>query len=100
MTDADYHRLAFAALSRIEATLDGWLQSDVIDIDSQRTGGLLELTMPTGSKIVVNTQPPLQELSPAATTSSMSMVSGATPRTTPSFSSACRAKPARRPASR
>jgi CyaY protein len=62
MTDADYHRLAFAALSRIEATLDGWLQSDVIDIDSQRTGGLLELTMPTGSKIVVNTQPPLQEL--------------------------------------
>jgi CyaY protein len=62
MTDAEYHRLAFAVLSRIEATLDGWLQSDVIDIDSQRTGGLLELTMPAGSKIVINTQPPLQEL--------------------------------------
>ena len=61
MTDAEYHRLAFAVLSRIEATLDGWLQSDVIDIDSQRTGGLLELTMPAGSKIVINTQPPLQD---------------------------------------
>jgi CyaY protein len=34
----------------------------VIDIDSQRTGGLLELSFPTGSKIVVNTQPPLHEL--------------------------------------
>jgi CyaY protein len=62
MTDAEYHRLASAVLSRVEATLDGWLQSDVIDIDSQRTGGLLELTMPAGSKIVINTQPPLQEL--------------------------------------
>ena len=27
-----------------------------------RTGGLLELAFPNGSKIVVNTQPPLQEL--------------------------------------
>ena len=62
MTDAEYHRQAFAVLSRIEATLDAWLQDDVIDIDSQRTGGLLELTLPAGSKIVINTQPPLQEL--------------------------------------
>mgnify|MGYP006374871523 FL=1 len=62
MTDAEYHRLASAVLSRVEATLDGWLQSDVVDIDSQRTGGLLELTLPSGSKIVINTQPPLQEL--------------------------------------
>lgn len=62
MTDAEYHRLAAAVLSCVEATLDKWLQSDVVDIDSQRTGGLLELTLPAGSKIVINTQPPLQEL--------------------------------------
>jgi CyaY protein len=62
MTDAEYHRQAFAVLARIEATLDTWLQNDVIDIDSQRTGGLLELTLPAGNKIVINTQPPLQEL--------------------------------------
>jgi CyaY protein len=46
----------------VESTLDRWLQDDVIDIDSQRTGGLLELTFPGGSKIVLNTQPPLHEL--------------------------------------
>ncbi len=62
MTDAEYHRQASTVLSRIETTLDGWLQSDVIDIDSQRTGGLLELTLPAGSKIVINMQPPLHEL--------------------------------------
>ena len=62
LTDAEYHRLSAAALARIEATIDRWLQDDVIDIDGQRTGGLLELTFPEGSVVVVNTQPPLQEL--------------------------------------
>ncbi len=62
LTDAEYHRLAVAALARIETVIDRWLQDDVIDIDSQRTGGLLELSFPAGSKIVINTQPPLHEL--------------------------------------
>ena len=62
LSDADFHRLAADALGRIEAQLDRWLQDDVIDIDSQRTGGLLELSFPSGSKIVINTQPPLHEL--------------------------------------
>lgn len=62
LTDAEYRRLTSELLARIEATTDRWLQDDVIDVDSQRTGGLLELSFPGGSKIVVNTQPPLQEL--------------------------------------
>jgi CyaY protein len=62
LTDTEYHALTAAMLGGIEATLDTWLQDDVIDIDAQRTGGLLELALPNGSKIVVNTQPPLQEL--------------------------------------
>jgi CyaY protein len=62
LSDAEYHRLTVAVLARIEATVDRWLQADVIDIDSQRTGGLLELVFPSGSRIVVNTQPPLHEL--------------------------------------
>lgn len=62
LSDADYRRFTSAALERIEATVDRWLQDDVIDIDTQRTGGLLELSFPGGSKIVVNGQPPLQEL--------------------------------------
>jgi CyaY protein len=62
LTDAQYQRLSAEALARIEATIDRWLQDDTIDIDGQRTGGLLELSLPGGSKIVVNTQPPLHEL--------------------------------------
>lgn len=62
LTDAQYLRLAGEVLAHVEATLDRWLQDDVIDIDAHRTGGLLELAFPDGSKIVINTQPPLHEL--------------------------------------
>lgn len=62
LSDADYHAKAHALLARIEAQVDAWLEDDVVDIDSHRTGGLLELSMPGGSKIVINTQPPLQEI--------------------------------------
>ncbi len=62
LSDADYQRIAQAVLSSIESTLDRWLQEDRIDIDSQRTGGLLEMSFPNGSKLIVNTQPPLHEL--------------------------------------
>jgi CyaY protein len=65
LSDADYHAKADALLSRIEAQIDAWLDDDVVDIDTHRTGGLLELSMPgpgAGSKIVINTQPPLQEI--------------------------------------
>lgn len=62
LSDADYLAKAHALLARIEAQIDGWLDDDVVDIDTHRTGGLLELSMPGGSKIVLNTQPPLQEI--------------------------------------
>jgi len=62
LSDADYHRETAALLARIEAAADRWLQDDVIDIDTQRTGGLLDLSFPDGSRIVLNTQPPLHEL--------------------------------------
>lgn len=62
LSDAEFHRLAHAVLAQVEATVDRWLDDDVIDIDSQRTGGLLDLSLPGGSKIILNTQPPLQEL--------------------------------------
>jgi CyaY protein len=62
LSDSEFHRLSHAALAAIETTVDGWLDADIVDIDSQRTGGLLELSLPGGSKIVINTQPPLQEL--------------------------------------
>ena len=66
MTDAEYTRRAHATLAAVETTIDRWLDTDVIDIDTHRTGGLLELSFPGGSKIILNTQPPLQELWMAA----------------------------------
>ncbi|MEY8876031.1 MAG: iron donor protein CyaY [Leptothrix sp. (in: b-proteobacteria)] len=62
MSDADYVRLTSAVLASVEAQVDRWLDADLIDIDSHRTGGLLELSFPGGSKLILNTQPPLQEI--------------------------------------
>ena len=62
LSDADYQRSTAALLASIEAAADRWLQDDVVDIDTHRTGGLLELVFPDDSRIVVNTQPPLQEI--------------------------------------
>ena len=62
LSDTDYLVKAHALLARIESQIDAWLEADVVDIDTHRTGGLLELSLPGGSKIVINTQPPLQEI--------------------------------------
>lgn len=62
LSDAEYRSRTDAVLAAIEATIDRWLQDDVVDIDGSRTGGLLELSFPDRSKIVINTQPPLHEL--------------------------------------
>lgn len=62
LTDAEFHALTNAVLSAVESVVDQWLQDDVVDIDTHRTGGLLELTFPNGSKLILNTQPPLHEL--------------------------------------
>lgn len=62
LSDADYQRETSALLGHVESTADRWLQDDTIDIDTHRTGGLLELSFPNGSKIILNTQPPLQEV--------------------------------------
>ena len=66
LTDGEYHAKTSAVLASVEATVDRFLQDDLIDIDASRTGGLLELGFPDGSKIVLNTQPPLHELWMAA----------------------------------
>lgn len=62
LSDVDYQSKTRAVLDGIEALVDRWLSDDVIDIDSHRSGGLLELSFPNGSKMIINTQPPLQEL--------------------------------------
>lgn len=60
--EASYRAAADAALSRVEAMVDRWLQDDLIDIDSARTGGMLTLTLPDQTQLIINMQPPLHEL--------------------------------------
>ena len=62
ISDSEYKRRTEAVFSAIESAVDRFLDEDVIDIDANRTGGLLELAFPNDSRIVVNTQPPLQEI--------------------------------------
>src|ERR1700712_2378114 len=60
--DTEYQAAAERLLAAIERQSDDWLQQGVIDIDTHRAGSLLELELPDRSKIVVNKQPPLQEI--------------------------------------
>ena len=62
LQDTEYHAAADRLLAAIERQADDWLQQGVIDIDTNRSGGLLELAFPNGSKVVVNKQPPLHEI--------------------------------------
>lgn len=58
MTDSDYLGRAEAVLARIEAALD----EVGADIESERNGNVLTLEFENGSKIIVNLQPPMQEI--------------------------------------
>jgi CyaY protein len=62
LTDTEYTSRTNAVLASVEAAIDAWLEADVVDIDAHRTGGLLEMSFPNGSVIVLNTQPPLHEI--------------------------------------
>jgi len=62
LQDTEYQAAAERVLAAIERQCDAWLQQGVIDIDTSRAGGLVELEFPNGSKIVVNKQPPLHEI--------------------------------------
>ncbi len=62
LSDAEYVTRANAVLASVEASVDAWLEADVVDIDAHRTGGLLEMSFPNRSVIVLNTQPPLHEI--------------------------------------
>lgn len=63
MTDLEYLNLAEAALNTVESECDRLNETTDVDIDNQRTGGLLTLTLGGGGgQIVVNLQKPLQEI--------------------------------------
>jgi CyaY protein len=66
MTDLEYQDLAERALKQIEMACDRINDETDADIDNQRTGGMITLTFPDRSQIIVNLQKPLQEIWMAA----------------------------------
>lgn len=62
MTDFEYSALADALLQHVEASCDRICEGSELDLDSQRSGGMVTLTFPDHSQIVLNKQAPLQEL--------------------------------------
>src|SRR5476649_2694157 len=67
MSESEFLALAEATLTDIEAALDRLNDEDVLDVECSRSGNVLEIEfIDNGSKIIVNSQAPMQELWVAA----------------------------------
>lgn len=66
MTDLEYLDRAEALLASVEASCDRINEDTDADVDNQRVGGMVTLTFPDRSQIIVNLQKPLQEVWMAA----------------------------------
>jgi CyaY protein len=62
MTDPEYMDCAEAALAAIERGCDRINDATDADIDNQRVGGMITITFPNGSQLIINLQKPLQEI--------------------------------------
>ncbi len=62
MTDPEYLDRAEAALAAIEQSCDRINDATDADIDNQRVGGMITITFPDKSQLIVNLQPPLHEI--------------------------------------
>ena len=63
MTETEFLDLAESTLDRIEACFDELNDKDVVDVECKRNGNVLEIEfIANGSKIIVNSQAPLQEM--------------------------------------
>jgi CyaY protein len=58
MQDHEYHELAEATIWAIEAAFE----NTGLDIDSECDGDMLEITFPNRTVMVINKQPPLQQI--------------------------------------
>ncbi len=66
MTDLEYQNLAESVLKAVEAGCDRLNEDLNVDIDNQRTGGMITLTFSSQSQIIINLQKPLHEIWMAA----------------------------------
>jgi CyaY protein len=63
MTESEFLDLAESTLDEIETTFDRLFDQDVVDVECKRNGNVLEIEfVENGSKIIVNSQAPLQEM--------------------------------------
>ena len=63
MTESEFLGLAESTLNRIEQAFDRLFDQDVVDVECKRNGNVLEIEfVDNGSKIIVNSQAPLQEM--------------------------------------
>ena len=66
MTDLEYQNLAENALKAIEIACDRLNDESDVDIDNQRSGGMITLVFANRSQIIINLQKPLHEIWMAA----------------------------------
>jgi CyaY protein len=62
MTDSEFLTLAEQLLQTVESECDRLNEQEGVDIDNQRTGGMVTLAFSDRSQIVVNLQKPLHEV--------------------------------------
>lgn len=66
MTDLEFLDQAEKLLLAVERSCDRINDAGLADVDNQRTGGMVTLTFPNRSQIIINLQKPLQEVWMAA----------------------------------
>ncbi len=63
MSETEFLDLARSTLDTIEHAMDRLNDDDVLDVECKRSGNVLEIEfLRNGSKIIVNSQAPLQEM--------------------------------------
>lgn len=67
MTETEFLREADACLQRVQDIFEQAFENDELDVDCKRSGNVLEIEfVENGSKIIVNSQAPMQEMWVAA----------------------------------
>lgn len=67
MTETEFLDLADATLRKVEDAFDRAFENDTLDVECRRSGNVLEIEfIDNGSKLIVNSQAPMQEMWVAA----------------------------------
>lgn len=66
MTESEFLAVADGIMKQVELQADSWFDDLDIDVEATRNGGVLTLVFDAGAQIVINGQPPLQEMWVAA----------------------------------